>query len=84
MPQTIQAENKTIDGPIALELHYSVQQISQKWGLDEDAVRAVFRSEAGVLRLERPKGRYKRAYTTLRIPLSVLERVHLRMSGKAG
>jgi len=67
---------------IALELHYSIQQISEKWGLDEDALREIFREEPGVLKIARPAGRYKRAYTTLRIPLSVLQRAHRRMSAK--
>jgi hypothetical protein len=64
----------------ALEPHYSVQQVAELWGLCEDAARAIFRSESGVIKIERPKARYKRAYTTLRIPLSVLQRVHRRMS----
>jgi hypothetical protein len=70
------------DQPIALEPHYSIKQISASWSLNEDSVREVFRSEPGVLKIERPKGRYKRVYTTLRIPLSILERVHRRMSLK--
>lgn len=79
----MQASEQVRGNPPALEPHYSVKQISGSWRLDEDVVRAIFRDEVGVLRIERPKGRYKRAYTTLRIPLSVLERVHIQMSRKA-
>jgi hypothetical protein len=63
-----------------LELHYSVQEIAASWGLCENAVRDLFRNEPGVVRIHRPKSRTKRAYTTLRIPRSVVERVHCRMS----
>jgi hypothetical protein len=67
-----------LDG--VLELHYSVKQIAASWGLCENAVRDIFRNEPGVVRIHRPKSRNKRAYTTLRIPRSVVERVHCRMS----
>ena len=63
-----------------LELHYSVKQIAASWGLCENAVRDIFRNEPGVVRIHRPKSRTKRAYTTLRIPRCVVERVHCRMS----
>jgi hypothetical protein len=68
---------------LALEPHYSIQQVAEMWGLSEDAVRDIFRDGPGVFRVERPKGRYKRAYTTLRIPRSVVERVHRRGSNAA-
>ena len=64
----------------ALEPHYSVKQLAEMWGLSETAIRDIFRNEPGVFRVARPKGRYKRAYTTLRIPRSVVERVHRRGS----
>lgn len=64
----------------ALEPHYSVQEIADSWRLCENAVRDIFRNEPGVVRIHRPKSRNKRAYTTLRIPRSVVQRVHCRMS----
>lgn len=64
----------------ALERHYSIKEIADSWGLCENAVREIFRNEPGVMRIHRPKSRHKRAYTTLRIPQTVLERVHCRMS----
>jgi hypothetical protein len=64
----------------ALERHFSVKEIADLWGLCENSVREIFRSEAGVVRIQRPKSRWKRAYTTLRLPNSVVERVHRRMS----
>jgi hypothetical protein len=39
----------------------------------------MFQDEAGVMVMERPARKGKRRYTTLRIPHSVLERVHKRL-----
>ena len=64
----------------SLECHYSAKEIAELWGLCENSVRELFKNEPGVVRIQRPKSRWKRAYTTLRIPKSVLERVHRRMS----
>lgn len=62
------------------EQHFTVAQVAKIWSLSEDAVRRLFCKEPGVLVLEgRSKGR-KRRYTTLRIPQSVLERVHRQYS----
>jgi hypothetical protein len=77
-PSRHQSGPRSMDG--VLEPHYSVQEIADSWGLCENAVRDIFRNEPGVVRIHRPKSRYKRAYTTLRIPRSVVERVHCRMS----
>ena len=64
----------------ALERHFSVQEVAEMWNLCENSIRAIFKSEPGVVLIERPRSRWKRSYSTLRIPQSVLERVHLRMS----
>lgn len=61
------------------ERHYSVTEVAEAWNLDEDSVRDIFRNELGVLRFGRPATNKKRAYTTLRIPQSVLDRVYRRM-----
>ena len=68
----------TLDG--ALERHFSAKEIAELWGLCENSVRQLFKNEPGVVRIQRPRSRWKRAYTTLRIPKSVLDRVHRRMS----
>jgi len=50
------------------------------WNLSKDTVRRMFQNEPGVLVLgDRSSGR-KRGYTTLRIPQSVLEKVHRQYS----
>jgi len=67
-------------GPEALERHWCVTEIADVWNLSTDAVRKLFCDEPGVLSLSnRGRGR-KRRYTTLRIPQSVLERVHHRLT----
>jgi hypothetical protein len=48
--------------------------------LSQDYVRKLFQNEAGVLVLGDQSSKYKRRYTTLRIPESVLRRVVRRMS----
>jgi len=74
------AFDQQLTNEMALEPHFSIQQIAEVWGLSESAVREIFRDEPGVFSVTRPKSRYKRAYTTLRIPRSVVERVHRRGS----
>jgi hypothetical protein len=64
----------------ALERHFSVQQIAEMWNLCENSIRELFKNEPGVVQIERSRSRWKRGYSTLRIPQSVLERVHRRMS----
>jgi hypothetical protein len=68
-------------GPTAfIERHYTVAEIAALWNLSVDAVRKIFQTEPGVLALGDPETRHKRRYTTLRIPESMLERVHRRLS----
>jgi hypothetical protein len=63
------------------ERHYSVAEIASMWNLSKDAVRRIFESEPGVLVLgDTSPRRRKRPYRTLRIPQSVVERVHSRCS----
>ncbi len=58
----------------ASERHYSVQEVARLWRVSDDTVRRTFSGEPGVLAI----GNGKRAL--LRIPESVLARVHRRMS----
>jgi hypothetical protein len=62
------------------ERHYAVSQIAELWSLSADAVRKLFQDEPGVLVLGGEGSPHKRRYTTLRIPESVLQRVHRRMT----
>ena len=61
-----------------VERHYTVAEIAEIWQLSHDAIRRMFHSEPGVLVLGSRK-QSRRRYTTLRIPESVLQRVHRRL-----
>jgi hypothetical protein len=62
------------------ERHYAVSEVGALWNLSSDAVRKLFQDEPGVLVLGAREGAHKRKYTTLRIPESVLQRVHRRLT----
>jgi hypothetical protein len=62
------------------ERHFSPAEIGEKWNLSPDVVRKLFEREAGVMVLGQDTPRGRRRYTTLRIPRSVAERVHRRLS----
>ena len=61
------------------ERHFAVGEVGKLWNLSPDAVRRLFEREPGVLVLGEHGSRSKRRYTTLRIPQSVVERVHRRL-----
>jgi hypothetical protein len=63
----------------ATEEHFTVNEIAEKWHLAPRIVRSLFAEEPGVIRFGRPESRYKRGYVSLRIPASVMERVHNRL-----
>jgi hypothetical protein len=67
----------------ALEKHYSVIEVAKLWGLSENTIRRMFTDEPGVVEWGSEESRFKRAYKTMRIPESVLQRVH-RRHAKAG
>jgi hypothetical protein len=60
------------------EHHFRVKDLAAMWGLSPAAIRRLFRDEPGVLRYGRPKKGHQRDYASLRIPLSVAERVYRR------
>jgi hypothetical protein len=62
------------------ERHWDVASIALLWNLSKDTVRRMFQNEPGVLVLGGRSNSNKRGYVTLRVPQSVLERVHARYS----
>jgi hypothetical protein len=65
------------------ERFLTVSEVASMWGLSAVSVRRLFLREPGVLVIGRreEQGRaHKRVYRTLRIPESVLVRVHQRLS----
>lgn len=77
---SVQRKGRKITASASAQKHYTVSQVAQQWGVSADLIRDVFSSEPGVLRFDRPATRNKRAYSTLRIPESVLVRVHTHLS----
>ena len=72
-----------IETSVHIERHYAVTEIAEMWSLSADKVRELFEDEPGVLVIGERNPRHKRRYVTLRIPQSVLERVHHRLSSKS-
>jgi len=69
---------------IPAERHYAVIEVAEIWNLSPDKIRELFEHEPGVLVIDDRNPRHKRRYSTLRIPQTVLLRVHNRLAAKAG
>jgi hypothetical protein len=68
---------------IEFEPHFTVQEVASMWHFGVDKTREIFENEPGVLREGREETRFKRAYYSLRIPESVVRRVHARLRIRA-
>jgi len=66
--------------PVIGGLYYTIDEIAAMWKVSRDSVRRLFRNESGVLAISPRQRRGTRSYTTLRIPQSVLDRVHRKLS----
>jgi hypothetical protein len=62
------------------ERHFTVAEIGATWRLSNDVIRRLFETEPGVLVIADNRTRSKRSYRTLRVPETVMERVHRRLS----
>lgn len=65
---------------VVMDHHYSPDELGALWNLSADTIRRLFDHEPGVLVIEHARGRGTRRYRTLRIPESVAQRVHRRMT----
>jgi hypothetical protein len=73
--------NQGRPGPPALERHYSIQEIASLWRVSPDTARRLFEDEPGVIEVgQQRRARKRKSYRTLRVPQSVVERVHHRCS----
>jgi hypothetical protein len=63
----------------ANEKHYSINEIAKLWALSEKTVRRIFQREPGVIHWSREETLHKRGYRTLRVPETVLHRVHRKL-----
>jgi len=72
-------EREPLASDPALERHYSVNEIAKSWGLSGNTIRRMFEKEPGVIEWGTVESRFSRGYRTLRIPESVMLRVHQRL-----
>jgi hypothetical protein len=63
----------------SIEHHYAPCEVAELWHLDAETIRRLFQDEPGVVVLQAPIRKGRRPYKTIRIPQSVLERVHKRL-----
>jgi hypothetical protein len=69
-------------GSRLFEHHFSPAELAEMWNLSEDTIRRMFENESGVMIFENPSRNPARRRRTLRIPQSVAERVHCRLSAR--
>jgi hypothetical protein len=62
------------------EKHYAINEVAEMWNVSRDTVRRLFYNEPGVVRIGKPLTMRKRVCITIRIPASVLQRVHDRLA----
>jgi len=67
------------EAPASAERHYAPSEVAALWHLSVEMIRRMFRDEPGVVVLQGPIKKGKRPYKTIRIPQSVLTRVHVRL-----
>jgi hypothetical protein len=79
MSPSLTIHSYSMEPPGPAERHYAPGEIAELWHLDVETVRRIFLREPGILVLQAPVKRGKRPYKTIRIPQSVLERVHKRL-----
>jgi hypothetical protein len=64
------------------QTHYTPAELGKAWGLSDDCIREIFKTEPGVLLVGNRGSKKKRRNLTMRIPESVAIRVHRRMSAR--
>jgi hypothetical protein len=66
----------------AFEPHFKIWQLAERWGWSENYLYALFVDEPGVIKPP-AKAKNKRVRISLRVPLSVANRVYERLKNKA-
>ena len=79
MAATLTELGYSIDAPAPAEPHYAPSEVAGLWRLSVEKIRQMFLDEPGVIVIQCPVKKGKRPYKTIRIPQSVLERVHRRL-----
>jgi hypothetical protein len=67
------------EAPGPAERHYTPSEVAELWQFNVETIRQLFQDEPGVVVLQAPVKKGRRPYKTIRIPQSVLERVHKRL-----
>jgi hypothetical protein len=63
------------------ERHHTPAEVAKLWALSVETIRRLFENEPGVLKVSNATGYTgRRRYKTLRIPVSVMNRLHRRIS----
>jgi hypothetical protein len=70
---------KARPGQACFERHYSVSEVARLWNLSERTIRRLFAEEPDIVEFGHEESLHKRAYRTVRIPESVLLRVHSKL-----
>ena len=68
---------------LVAERHWSPAEVAEKWGLGPATIRRLFRDEPGVVVIARPAKKNRQQHRTIRIPQTILERVHRRLQNSA-
>ena len=68
------------EASIAIQKHYSADQLAEMWAISADTVRKLFRDDPDVLKIGSGETRNKRGYVVLRIPESVVRRTHAKLT----
>jgi hypothetical protein len=72
---------ETISATRAIERHYTPREIGSLWKLHPSSIIRMFREEPGVLKIgKKSSKRGRRSHLMLRVPESVLQRVHRRLT----
>lgn len=66
----------------AFERHYTVQELAKMWRCNEETIRRLFRDESGVIKIGSAETRFKRKHWVLKVPESVVIRVHQRLTNQ--
>jgi hypothetical protein len=69
----------SVETPTPAERHYAPSEVAELWRFNVETIRQLFQDEPGVVVLQSAVKKGKRPYKTIRIPQSVLERVHKRL-----
>lgn len=66
--------------PQSFEEHFTVAEIAEKWHMSIPYVRRIFQEEPGVVKFGRAETPTQRSNIHIRIPASVVDRVHTRLT----